>query len=476
MNFFMLILTTVVIHKLSNALDNNTTICDYNGACECTNNRVTCTKFTQYPPYILPNDTVTIHFEDVPNNILNNNTFLNEKLQNITWVASNITFVQTLDLRELEYLDLSKNNIFQLSDNTFKNCLRLKYVDLSYNKLSILPDKLLIHTQYLETVKLENNIFSSIPENLFGITNSVKNLSLGNPNFSVVTENALLHLKNLESLSIENSRIENINKNSFGEHTYLKHILLSNNKQSLVIDNDVIKSAPNIEIIGLNNCSRIKFLPPSIVSLENLKQLQMFETQVEPNCDNGWFSQWFNKTDNVIGYESILQFNEILNQLECPAKIYHISESVTLQLTKKRTINCMAYGNPQPAITWLVPGGITFHENKEADTNISRHPSAHDWDLKQITTQLLLTDKNGSLHILRMLRAHIGNYTCYVSNKLGNDSKTIEVHLDSRVFFNIKINALILGITSALGFLMLTILCCSFKLLLIRYVHQSDNT
>jgi len=67
-----------------------------------------------------------------------------------------------------------------------------------------------------------------------------------------------------------------------------------------------------------------------------------------------------------------------------------------------------------------------------------------------------------------MLRANVGNYTCYVSNKYGNDSETVKVHLDSSVFFNIKINALLLGITSALGFLILTILCCALKLLLIR--------
>jgi len=275
-------------------------------------------------------------------------------------------------------------------------------------------------------------------------------------------------LDKLEYLNIENSGIQNLNKSSFGEHKYLNSLLLNNCTHLLTIDDDFISSAPNIQIIELNNCGTINLLPPSIVSLENLKHLLMYETEIQPNCNNGWFSQWFNETTTVFGYKKYIQFIDSINKLNCPAKIYYTSGSITLQLTKRGIIDCKAYGNPLPAVTWLVPGRLTFHENKEADTKISFHPNTHDWDLREISSQSLLINQNGSLQIVRMLRTNIGNYTCYVSNQYGNDSKTVEVHLDSRVFFNIKINALLLGITSALGFLMLTILCCAFKLLLIR--------
>lgn len=475
MRFFAIVLMAVIlISELSSDTPgplHDTTICYTNTECTCNNNNVSCTNFFKVPPFILPDNVTIVHFTDVPIDIFNN-TFVNgESLQNIIWVSSNMMSVQALHYNDLKYLDLSKNNISELTDNVFNKCPRLEYVDLSDNQLSTLSDNLFLYTKMLETVKLANNKFHSIPENLFKTTDNIKYLSVGNPNLSTIANNAMANLNKLEYLNIENSAIEYLNRSSFGEHKYLNSILLNNCTHLSSIDNDYfISSAPNIEIIELNNCGMVNCLPYSIVSLKNLKRLQMFDTKIQRNCCNGWFSQWFNETTNVIGYEGNANFIKDMNKLSCPAKIYHTSDSTTLQLTKKGIINCMTYGNPPPAITWLVPGGLTIHKNKEADTNISYHPDAHNWDLNEIVIKSLSIDKHGSLHILRMLRANIGNYTCYVSNKHGNDSKTVEVHLDSEVFFNIKIYALLLGIISALGFLILTILCCAFKLLLIRFV------
>ncbi|XP_027851401.1 leucine-rich repeat and fibronectin type-III domain-containing protein 5-like [Aphis gossypii] len=468
MDSLTIILTTIILHKLTNALD-TATICNNDNACKCINNTVSCTTLAQDGVFVLPNGTEIVHFDNVPITIINNSTFANGKLQKITWVASKIKFVEALNHNDLKYLDLSRNNIIKLSDDIFYNCPCLEYVDLSDNQLNILSDDLFLHSSSLRTINLEKNIFNSISKNLFKHTINLQNLSIGNPNLTFLDENAMTNLYKLEYLSIENSGIRNLNQSSFGVHIYLYSVILNNCTHLTSIDNNFIGSSSNIKIIELNNCGTIESLPSSIVSLKNLQYLQMSNTQIQPNCQNGWFSQWFNnETTTVVGYEKYSNFIKTLNEINCPPTIYYTNSPITLQLTKKGIINCMAYGNPFPAFTWLIPGGLTFHENKQADVDIAHHPNIHNWDLNQIVSQSLLTDKNGSLHILRMLRTHIGNYTCYVSNKYGNSSKTVEVHLDSGVFFNIKINALLLGISSALGFLMLTILCCALKLLLKR--------
>lgn len=446
-----------------------TTICQSGADCECTDNYVSCKKSKQDAPIGLPDNAKTVRFVDVPIKIFNNNTLSTGiRLRSITWVSSNITSVDVLYFNELKYLDLSRNIISRLADSAFDHCPQLEYVDLSDNRLSTLSDTLFVNTQFLETVKIQNNVFYSIPENIFKESSNLRYLSVGNPNLSDIAKNAMTNLVKLQFLSIENSGIKSINESSFGKHTHLNTILLNNCTHLIKIDNDFIRLTPNIATIELNNCSTIDFLPPSIVSLKNLKHLQMLNTEIHPNCHNGWFGQWLNDTTTVVSNQNFTHFIEAINKLKCPARIYHMSNSVTLQLTKSGMIDCMAFGNPLPAITWLVPGGITFHDNKEADINITHHPKSHDWDLNEIDNQSLLTHQNGSLHITRMLRNNIGNYTCYVSNKYGNDSRTIEIHLDSEVFFNIKINALLLGITSALGFLILTLVCWAFKLLLIR--------
>lgn len=472
MNSFTIILTTIILSKLTNAVGAVQTVCDNEKACKCINNTASCMTLQQDGTIILPYGTEVVLFDDVPTVIINNSTFANGKqLREITWVASKIKLVEELYQNYLKYLDLSRNNIFKLSDDTFHNCPLLEYIDLSDNQLNILSDDLFSHASSLGTVNLEKNYFNSISENFFKYTINIKNLSIGNPNLSVLDKNSITNLYKLEYLSIENCGIRNLNQSSFGEHINLYSVKLNNCTHLTSIDNEFISSSPNIKIIELNDCGIIDSLPSNIVSLKNLQHLQMSNTLIQPNCQNGWFSQWFNnKTTTVVGYENYSHFIETLNEINCPPKIYYTNSPITLQLTKKGIINCMAYGNPEPSITWLVPGGLTFHENKQADINISHHPNVHNWDLNQIVSQSLLIHKNGSLNILRMLRTHIGNYTCYVSNKYGNSSQLVEVHLDSGVFFSIKINALLLGISSALGFLMLTILCCALKLLLVRLV------
>lgn len=455
----------------SNALDPvTTTVCDIDAECICNNTDVSCSKINDSPLFIIPNNTTTLRFVDVTIDTLNQRAIINgSQLQNITWILSKIKFVEVLYYKDLVYLDLSRNNIVQLVANAFDNCPRLQYIDLSHNQIRIIEDNLFSRIKLLESAKLDNNIFDSISENVFNENTHLKHLSIGNTNLKNIAKNAMSNLDELEYLSIENSQIKYLNVCC--QHKNLKTILLNNCTNLKSIDKDFIYSAPNIEVIELNKCL-IHYLPPSIVSLKNLKYIKMIETEIEPNCHNGWFGQWFNETNAVIGFDKYTDLINIMDRKSCPPNIYYTSESMTFQLTHKGIIDCMTYGNPPPAVTWLVPGGLTFHENKEADKNISHHPNIHNWDLNQINSPTLQFHKNGSLQILRMLRTNIGNYTCVASNKYGNDTKTIKVHLDSGVFFNIKINALLLGISSALGFLVLTILCCALKLLLTRLVNH----
>jgi len=134
MDSLTIILTTIILHKLTNALDVTATVCNNDMACKCANNTVSCTTLQQDGVFILPYDTEVVSFIDVPIAIVNNSTFENGKLlREITWVASKIKLVEALYHNDLKYLDLSRNNIFKLSDDTFHNCLHLEYIDLSDN-------------------------------------------------------------------------------------------------------------------------------------------------------------------------------------------------------------------------------------------------------------------------------------------------------------------------------------------------------
>lgn len=483
MNHRSSFITAVVV--VTFALDAETTAADVCARCECDGHGLVHCENYDRAPFPLPDNATAVRFVNVRpaeyvfgDGALSSTTAAS-RLLSVVWTASHVASVTALrSFYRLTRLDLSGNAISAVADGAFDRCPYLEYVDLSDNRLTALPDALFANAGRLHTVRMQGNAFRAITAGLFeGCGDSMTELSLGNRDLQDIAANAMTGLTGLRVLSVENSAIERIDKSSFGRHPRLDTLRLNNCTRLETIDDDFItSSAPNVETIELNDCGTIGFLPPGIVSLKNLKRLQMSGTNIRPNCRNGWFGRWLNDNADaavvVVGFQNRTDFVEAINRLECPPKIHRISSTVMLQLTKSGTVDCMAFGNPSPAITWLVPGGLTFHENKEADANITQHPKAHDWDLNPIdNNQLHFTERNGSLHITRMLRSNIGNYTCYVSNKYGNDSRTAEVLLDSEVFFNIKINALLLGITSALGFLMLTILCCAFKLLLIRLVY-----
>ncbi|XP_050441155.1 peroxidasin homolog [Adelges cooleyi] len=433
------ILTIVVLqHKASWA--SNSRSCQM---CECKNSTITCVDvlIENQQQFNMTEDITTVHFTRTPIETIKNKFFTSENLQNITWISSNIKKVESLDQKKLKYLDLSKNVINELSPDAFANCPQLEYIDLSNNRISYIPDNLFLETSMLKVLKLENNNFNAIPKHLFS------------------------NLENLEYLNVADSGLYNI---SFGPLKNLRSIIISNSNNLSTIEEDSFSSTPNIEVIEINNCNKLQTLPNTIASLKNLKKLHMANTKMEVNCYNGWFMQWVNETNVIEGFEGYSDFVTNINKLDCPPKIYYTTGPVVFQLTENGTIECKAYGNPYPAITWLAPGGRTFHENKETDKNFTDHPKVHDWENKPIYVPSIKTDLNGSMHISRVLRDNIGNYTCYVSNIHGHDSQVVVLRLDSSVFFNIKINAILLGLVSAIGFLMLTILCCAFKLLLIK--------
>ncbi|XP_050540452.1 leucine-rich repeat and immunoglobulin-like domain-containing nogo receptor-interacting protein 2 [Daktulosphaira vitifoliae] len=467
MNLVILIFTTILMHMIYCEYRN--TICENNMVCNCNNFSITCYKLSLQLPINIPNNITTIHFTEVYiSHTINNQILKDDKLVNLTWSMSNITTVGPLNKSELIYLDLSYNLINNISSSFFVNIPRLQYLDLSNNHISSLSDNTFSSLNLIENINLENNLFQTLSQDIFKESVGLRYLSLGNFNLLTIPNGIFSNLENLEYLNIGNSGIQYI-QSSIGDLNNLKILNINNCINLTTIEEDFIdKKIPNIEVINMSNCSNIQNLPMGIASLKNLRELYMHGIQVPVNCYNGWFTKWYKETTVIKGYKNFSKLSAIDN-LDCPPKIYYISGSVTLKLTKNGKIVCKSFGHPKPAITWLIPGGLTYHENKENDRNISSHPKIHDWDMVSVNNnQQIFTDSDGYLNISRMIRNNIGNYTCYVSNIYGHDSQVIEVHLESEFFFNIKINALLLGILSAMGFLMLTILCCALKLLLKR--------
>lgn len=95
------------------------------------------------------------------------------------------------------------------------------------------------------------------------------------------------------------------------------------------------------------------------------------------------------------------------------------------------SLECKSYGVPTPTAVW-----------KRGDTELTPEGSAGNLALKDTTGSMSGTSlkfpiiANGTLRIEKMEADASGNYTCFVTNKVGEDGETIEV--TTNVLVNVK--------------------------------------
>ena len=125
-------------------------------------------------------------------------------------------------LKQLEYLELSKNNFLEIPKEIFE-ILTLKKIYLSDNQISDLPNEI-INLKDLEYLFLDNNAIVEVPRSLFELKR-VKKISLRNNNLKSLPS----ELKNIEfegEIDLRGNQIDTIQIN---------RILSSNNKLKILI-------------------------------------------------------------------------------------------------------------------------------------------------------------------------------------------------------------------------------------------------
>lgn len=256
-------------------------------------------------------------------------------------------------LRRLQYLNLSHNNISELSGEALGGLITLRVLDLSSNRLETLPQGLFASCRELHEVHLQNNSLFTLAKGLFHrleqlivldlssnqLTSShvdagtftglirliVLNLShnsltridarmckdlfflqilnLRNNSIGLIEDNAFLPLYNLHTLNLAENRL-----NQIGPHFFNGLFVLS----KLTINNNLIV---NIDPSAFRNCSDLKELdlssnaltevPEAIQELSFLKTLDLGENQIS-DFRNGSFKNLQQLTglrliDNNIG-------------------------------------------------------------------------------------------------------------------------------------------------------------------------------
>lgn len=130
-------------------------------------------------------------------------------------------------LRELRYLNLSRNRISKCS--SLRNLNALNFLDLSHNSLKVLPDDFLVGAHQIKHLNLSHNALMHIPQQMFSLATlldlnlshnaivnlpdrvcelvAIRNLDLSYNRLNELPEKKLISMINLTTLNIRHNLI-----------------------------------------------------------------------------------------------------------------------------------------------------------------------------------------------------------------------------------------------------------------------------
>ena len=116
---------------------------------------------------------------------------------------------------ELEYLDLSDNEMAYLYPESFQFHPRLKWVSFAMNRFSFFPTQFIKNLQQLEYLNLEKNQIKSLDDNDFANMSNLRRLKLANNEIESISETAFQNSSQLQFIDISNNKISKLKSDLF---------------------------------------------------------------------------------------------------------------------------------------------------------------------------------------------------------------------------------------------------------------------
>uniref|UniRef100_A0A915I4V2 Uncharacterized protein n=1 Tax=Romanomermis culicivorax TaxID=13658 RepID=A0A915I4V2_ROMCU len=197
--------------------------------------------------------------------------FLTESARKLEYLKIQYTNIREVDivakLENLKLCFLPRNKIQDLSATIFSNKM-LTDLDLSYNQIENLSHETFSGLTSLIFLDLSNNPLSRIPSGMFVTLRKLKWLYLSHEDDKGWNINSADQTENAKILSLRPS-LEYLATHHFAGLSSLQYLSLANNPR-LKLDYLALKPLGNLEKLDMQNCN-LTFLPDSLVDLCKLK-------------------------------------------------------------------------------------------------------------------------------------------------------------------------------------------------------------
>ena len=172
--------------------------------------------------------------------------------------------------RELLQLNLSHNLLSEVQAGSLKRQHQLQVLDLSHNQLTNLPETLLEKTR-VEIFKVAFNALQEIPvKTLNPVQSSLRHLDLSHNNISLISDSLLNQIQQLVTLDLAHNNIYQIDDRAFSSSPSLLHLSLAHNPVKVVSPSLFAGLEQQLETLDMANTS-LTILPqfhlPALTSL-----------------------------------------------------------------------------------------------------------------------------------------------------------------------------------------------------------------
>lgn len=177
---------------------------------------------------------------------------------------------------ELQYLDMSHNDVVSLGNKNFISQTLLTTLVISNNNISQLHAKTFDGLSVLKEIDLSYNYIEAIDNVAFEFLVGLKSLDLSHNKISHFPNDTFKYLRELKILNICNNKIKNLTKEIFAHLEELKELHLCSNDISVVKDN-VFEKLRNVHHLSLFSNKIERFFSYSFNGLISLKLLDVHD-------------------------------------------------------------------------------------------------------------------------------------------------------------------------------------------------------
>lgn len=281
---------------------------------------------------------------------------------------------KSVGLLNLQRIYLKNSGVREVHRDTFKYLTILVEVDLSDNLIAWLHQDTFLGNDRLKVLYLNGNPITELRSAQFPVLPYLKTIELQHCQIHTIHKEAFIHLSALESLNLNGNRLKHLSEFVFSYTPNLKTLSLDGNPWCC-----------DCHLRSFRNWLLKSKLYSHPVSCTEPRMLQT--------------KHW----DDI----KAMQF-------ACPPNVTIKDSMVIREAGGNVTMTCNVYGDPEPAILWLLNGQVLHNSS---------------FDLLEEEEGEGMFEKSVSITLFNVTDIDAGEYTCYAENIRGNASGDISLDL-----------------------------------------------